>query len=365
MVKRSVSKYAGICIIVITITLSLWLTLKYALGALLPLITALLISSGIRPIAGTIGKKSRASTKICGAILVSLVVFAAVYGLICLGIKLIQEMTDFLGSTITGLEREDNMIRRVIDFFEGLRDKIPLFSKLEDSGKAGLSDEIYKVLIASARKAAAGLSEWVTAFAAGFIKALPDFIFSVVVFVISLFYLTMDYEGVKAGVKKLVPEVYYDKVRRICGGVAGAVSGYIRAYLILMLLTFGELFFGFVVLRVKYSFFLAFIVAFIDILPVFGVGTVLIPWSVILFMNGSTGKAVGMLVLFGIMYIVRQFSEPRLIGRFMGLHPLLTLSAAYAGYSFFGITGMIISPVILYIVKLTVAESSEVMNGEL
>ena len=137
------------------------------------------------------------------------------------------------------------------------------------------------------------------------------------------------------------------------------MSGYIRAYLVLMLLTFGELFLGFAILRIKYSFFLAFIVAIIDVLPVFGVGTVLIPWAVILFINGHTGKAVGLLVLFGIMYVVRQFSEPRLIGRFMGLHPLLTLSTAYLGYTFFGITGMIISPIILYVVKLVVAESSE------
>lgn len=360
MRKSNISDYAALCIVILSSLIGLWLFLKYAAEAILPLASALLISSFIRPIAGTLGKKSRASTKICGGILVSLVVFAAIYGIFCLGIKLTREMMEFITGTLEGLEREDNLIRRVIDIFEGLRDKIPILAKLENSGNVGLSDEIYSVLLASAKRAAAELSDHVTAFATGFIKAMPDFIFSVVVFVISLFYLTMDFGGVKEGVKKLVPEAYLGKFQSICGGVASAVSGYIRAYLVLLLLTFGELFLGFAILRIKYSFFLAFIVAIIDVLPVFGVGTVLIPWAVVLFMNGSTGKAVGLLILFGVMYIVRQFSEPRLIGRFMGIHPLLTLSAAFIGYKFFGIAGMIISPVILYIIKLVISESSNV-----
>lgn len=360
MNKRVLPKYAYLCVVAFALVTGLWLFIKYAIGALLPLLSALIISSFIRPLARVLGKRSRASAKICGAVLVGIVVFATVYGIICIGIKLVGEMTDFIGSAVAGLEREDNIIKRVIDYANELRERIPIFSKLEDSGGAGLSSEIYNVLLDSARRLAANISAWVTSLAAGFIRALPDFLFSVVVFVLSLFYLTMDYDGVKCGIKKLIPEAYYTKASRICGGVAGAVSGYIRAYFVLMLLTFSELLLGFVILRIKYSFFLAFIIAFIDILPVLGVGTVLVPWAVMLFMSGSSGKAVGLLILFGIMYVVRQFSEPRLIGRFMGLHPLLTLSAAYVGYSFFGIAGMIISPVILYIVKLVVAESSEV-----
>ena len=198
MIKRNSMEYASACIIAFSAFITLWLFLKYAALALLPLAAALLVSSVVRPIAGALGKKSHASTKICGGILVFLVVFAAVYGFFCLGIKFAKEMTEFIASAVEGLEREDNLIRRIIDFSENIRHKFPIFSTLDSSGNEGISDEIYSVLIESAKRTATSLSEKVTSIAASFIKAMPDFIFSVVVFIISLLYLTMDYDGVKS-----------------------------------------------------------------------------------------------------------------------------------------------------------------------
>jgi predicted PurR-regulated permease PerM len=103
-----------------------------------------------------------------------------------------------------------------------------------------------------------------------------------------------------------------------------------------------------------YAFLLAVLIAIIDIFPVLGVGTVLIPWSLVLFLEGNTAVAAGLLILFGLMSWIRQFAEAHLLGKFMGLHPLITLAGGYLGLRFFGFWGMLYTPIIIYVIKITV-----------
>lgn len=355
MEESKIVKYASACVITATASFALWLVIKYALGALFPFIFAMLIASIIRPVANALYKKSKVPAKLCGAIIVIVAAVFSIYGLIAAGDKLIDETTAAIGRLTTDLEDENNIIKQTIDFFTNLRDRIPLLSKLDATGSSGASEEIYDAVVSILKKSAADLSKQITSFAGGFIKALPRFIFSVVVGVIALFYLIMDYDGVKDGVSKLLPKSVSSKLSRYKSGAMCAVSSYLRAYLVILLLTFSELFFGFIILGFKYSFLLAVIVAVIDILPVFGVGTALIPWSAVLFIKGDFSHGIGLLALFAIIYVIRQFAEPRLIGKFMGIHPLIALIAAYLGFSFFGIIGMIIAPIALYIFKIAIS----------
>lgn len=87
----------------------------------------------------------------------------------------------------------------------------------------------------------------------------------------------------------------------------------------MMLFVFAQLYLGFTVIGIKYSLILALVVAFIDLLPVLGVGTVLIPWGLIGLISGDVRTGVGLLILFGIMSVIRQFSEPHIIGTALGI----------------------------------------------
>lgn len=350
---------AALCVIWATIILAIWLFLKYAASALIPIALASLVSSVIRPVSKAFGRKNRKSEKICGAILVTVTVIAAVLGIVKIGDKLIREMTDFLSFAVRDLEREDNVIRRVVDWFSELKSRIPIFTHLEKNGRSEISNGIYDTFIASLRSLASKASDKATSFAAGIITGLPSFVFSVVVGVIATYYMTMDWDGIKKSVKRLMPCSVSEKFSRIGSEAGKAVSGYVKAYLIILLMTFTELLVGFLIIGVRYAFFIAAITALIDILPVLGTGTVIVPWSVVLFIQGDTKKAIGLLVLLAVMYVVRQFTEPRLIGRFMGVHPMLTLCAAYVGFCFFGIIGMIITPLTLYVAKLAVTGTTD------
>ena len=129
------------------------------------------------------------------------------------------------------------------------------------------------------------------------------------------------------------------------------VGRILRVYLLLMCITFVELFIGFKILRVDMAFFYAFLTAIVDILPVLGTGTVLIPWGIIACILGNMGMGVGILILYVIITAVRQFLEPKIIGQQVGLHPIVTLICIFAGGKFMGILGIFLFPIMATVLK--------------
>ena len=118
-----------------------------------------------------------------------------------------------------------------------------------------------------------------------------------------------------------------------------------------MLLTFVEVFVGLLTIGTRYAFLLAAVVAIVDILPVFGAGTVLIPWAVVSLLMKDYQTGMGLLALYGVITIVRQVAEPRIVGESLGIHPLATLVAMFTGLSLFGLTGMLLGPFVVMIAK--------------
>lgn len=103
---------------------------------------------------------------------------------------------------------------------------------------------------------------------------------------------------------------------------------------------------GFVLLRISYAPFWALGICLVDALPILGTGTVLIPWSIVLFLQNDTARAVGILGIYATVTLSRSILEPKLLGRHLGLDPLATLMALYAGYRLWGIGGMLLSPIL-------------------
>ena len=103
---------------------------------------------------------------------------------------------------------------------------------------------------------------------------------------------------------------------------------------------------SFFLLRISYAPFLAFLVSLVDALPVLGTGTVLLPWALICFLQQDTARAAGLLGTYIVVWATRSFLEPKLVGRQLGLDPLLTLIALYSGYKLWGLPGMLLMPLL-------------------
>jgi len=117
----------------------------------------------------------------------------------------------------------------------------------------------------------------------------------------------------------------------------------------MMFITLLELFVGMLILGVKGAFLVALGIAIFDILPVLGTGGVLLPWSLLMFVQGNLVMGFGLLALYVFITVVRNIMEPRIVGGQLGMHPLITLCAIYAGFRFMGLLGMFLFPVTIQI----------------
>ena len=109
---------------------------------------------------------------------------------------------------------------------------------------------------------------------------------------------------------------------------------------------------GFLLLRIKNAPIVALIIALLDVLPIIGVGTVLVPWGIFELATGNHLFSIGLLALFVINTIVRQLCEPKIVGKSLGLHPIATIIMLYAGYALFGIVGILLVPILSVIFRV-------------
>lgn len=195
------------------------------------------------------------------------------------------------------------------------------------------------------------------------VSALPDLLLGAVVAVIAAFYFTLDSARIKNGILSILPSQAERMISHIKKEAAVAAIGYLRSYSLILLITFAEIFFGLTVLGVEYSFLIAAISAAVDILPILGVGIILIPWALFSLMTRKLFLGIGLIILYVIIVVVRQFIEPKLVGESLGLHPLLTLAAFYLGYRLFGFAGILIAPILLVLWRAVKAYSSGYSAG--
>lgn len=129
-------------------------------------------------------------------------------------------------------------------------------------------------------------------------------------------------------------------------GVKNAIFGWLKAQLKLSGITWVILTMGLILLRIPYAPLWASFIALLDAFPVLGTGTVLLPWSLISFLRQDSGRAIGIGGIYAVITLSRSILEPKLVGKHLGLDPLATLIALYAGYKLWGLGGMLLSPVL-------------------
>ncbi len=193
-------------------------------------------------------------------------------------------------------------------------------------------------------------SEWIVG-ALGYLYNLltgvPSFFLTVGVTVVSAFLFAADLPAVHTLLRRLP---FVRGKESLTSEVFRSVEKLIFAYGKLMLLTFFELLLGFSLLRIRYAFTLALLIAVVDILPVLGVGTVLLPWSVVLFVLDNPTRGIALLALYGVITALRSVLEPKLIGKQLGLPAFVTLPCVFLGLRLGGLWGMFTLPVAVIVV---------------
>ena len=130
-----------------------------------------------------------------------------------------------------------------------------------------------------------------------------------------------------------------------------AILGYLRAQIVLMLITMAQTLLGLYILGVDYVLLITLFVGILDILPILGPGLIFVPWIIVLLFSSRVKLALALLILYAIISVVRQVIQPKILGVSIGIHPLEALISLYVGYKVFGILGVIIGPILLVVLK--------------
>ncbi len=175
--------------------------------------------------------------------------------------------------------------------------------------------------------------------------SLPFILLTFIFTVLATIFSNIDFPNVKAFLLDIMPSKFRILVKNIKVSFTETVGKYMIAYLKIMSITFIELSVGLAILKIPNPIFIAFIIAIFDIMPVFGTGGIMVPWIIISFILGNNPLGFGLLILYGIVTIVRQVIEPKIVGDQLGLNPLVTLISIYLGFIWLGVFGMLLVPI--------------------
>lgn len=208
-----------------------------------------------------------------------------------------------------------------------------------------------QIIIDSINKTVNSISNGILSSLATMITWVPNIFMQTVITIIATFFISMDYQKIQRFIQAQIPESKKGWIDRVKLYVGHVIPKFIVSYGLILCITFVELLIGFTILDVPYKATLAALIAVLDILPILGTGGVLIPWSIFSLINQNFTIGIGLLILYVVITIIRNIVEPRLIGKQMGLHPVLTLASMLVGLRLFGFLGLFLLPLTLSFVK--------------
>lgn len=185
-----------------------------------------------------------------------------------------------------------------------------------------------------------------------FLSSIPKLIMNFTIGLILAFFLALEIDGLHKVAKEKTPKTFKTAFTFLKENVIKGISGYLKAQMILISITFVIVLIGLFVFGVQSAFVLAIVAAILDVLPLLGVSSLFLPWIIYLFFTGDTTFAIQLSILLGIVLVFRQIMEPKITGNSLGVKSaFIMLSAMVIFMAIFGVAGLILSPIIIILLK--------------
>lgn len=346
-----------------------YIFIKYAFDVVWPFVIAFAVSMLLQKPIRFLAKKSRAPKKFVSVVTVLFILCMVLGIVVFVGYKLVLEFKDFGQFVIQKLNDLPRTIASVRDWVLGiiafLPDKIEnTFAETINSFAADLiknTSENGIVGLGGGMQLPEGFSVSTLITPLGGLlstaKRIPFILSGVLIGIIACFFITTDYDNIVGIFKRNVSEKYekmFVETKRLFGDVIGKM---IKSYATIIFITFCEVAVGlnllslFNIYKGGYIIVISIITALLDILPVFGTGTVLIPWAIYSLIMGDIPFAIGLVVLYILITVIRQVIEPHLVAMNVGIHPIFTLASMYIGIQLFGVIGIFVLPITIVLLK--------------
>lgn len=333
-----------------------YFVVKYAFGYILPFVVAaalaVFLQKPVRKISSKIHIKAHGAVS---TILVLLIVVIIVGAAGLLGWVLVSELKEFFTYLFSRFDSVNDVIVTVREFVMGIVAKLPrgLGATVSNYVSDFFNNLSTESSVIDMEMLSAPLSgAW------SVVKGIPSAFLSVLVTIISCVFMTSEYDLIKNMILDMLTESKGKKLVSSKQTVTRGISKLVKAYATLMLITFSEMFLGLNLMKLigvyegGYIAIIAFVTCIVDIIPVLGTGTVLIPWAVYNLVMGNVGLGIGLLVLYAVITVLRQILEPKLVANQAGLPAIATIMAMFIGARLFGAFGILLLPLTVIILKL-------------
>ncbi len=319
------------------IYLLIWIFLIYfiftvAAVYLLPFLIGLLIAYFVQKPAKFFEKKTKISKRICAALL-SVFFYIFILMILILIIWFVFSQGEKLLNFISSNEKLNRILEKTFKTMTNSYNK-------NNVAVDNLLRETVNELIQR-------ISVYATKIVTDLMKNTPSFLLSSIITIVATCFISKDFDRFNMFLKGILSK----KTQKILLEIKEIFLEYFMkfsiAYLLMFALTFIQLLLGLFILNISHFFIAAFLITIIDLLPVFGTGFVLLPWAIIEIIGNNYFKGVGLIVLYLIISIVKNFIEPRILGKQIDINPIFTLIFIFLGLKIGGIIGMISLPIIL------------------
>lgn len=324
-------------------TVLLWLGVRYLLRWLLPFLLALALAAAVEPVIAWCRRRMGLKRGFTAAV-VTIAVTGAILALAAVIVwQLIRQAAELLGQ-LPGL------LAGLPGMTEDLRQRLEDFCAACPQGLRSWLEEVPALLGTLAAGVAQRASGACITAAAALAAALPGVFLFCGTTALAVFFTAGSYPRVMAFFRRQLGH-RLDRARGVKANLLSTLGKWCRAQAILLGVTFCELLAGFLLMGQRYALLLAAVTALVDALPVFGTGTVLLPWAAVCLLAGQAPRAVALAALYAVISAVRSLLEPKVMAAQAGLPPLASLAAMYAGFRALGVAGMILLPMALLFVK--------------
>ena len=206
-------------------------------------------------------------------------------------------------------------------------------------------EKLLESLLSALKSLVSYLSSLAVSLASGLATGVPSLVLSMLAMIFSTFFLVSDYERITSFTSAHTPQLVKNILQKIRIYLTDTLFVVIRSYALIMLLTFTELSILFSVFGIESPVLKASLIAVLDIMPILGTGGIMIPWAIISLVLGYTKLGIELFIIYGIVTVVRNYVEPKIVGAQLGLHPIITLVAMFMGLRIFGFWGLFGLPV--------------------
>jgi sporulation integral membrane protein YtvI len=337
---------------IIIIAAALIFTGYYVSAILYPFIAGALIALIINPFVGFLSYRFKMNRAL--AVIISII---ALLGLLVLILTLlIQEMMTGFAYIAHELP---SYIQELVFYFENYfktqvlplyHDLLSIYSKLGTDQKETVMDNIEKIGTGITTNVT-GITQAVINSVSLMIVSLPTFLTVFIFSLLAAFFISKDWYRLTGFLTGIFPEKLTFTVKTVYFELRKALFGFLKAQLTLISITAFIVLIGLLILRIDYAVTISVLIGAIDLLPYLGTGAVFLPWIAYCFLTGNYTLTIGLSILYGVVVIQRQVMEPKLLAQTIGLDPLATLAALFAGFQLFGFVGLIIGPVFLVVIR--------------